>query len=606
MKIKLPLLLTLFLLLFNSYNLTLLHPVLAQTPTVSSSTTPNGNLQLHGIDIGALIDYLFGKNYPEKLTRFYQSYLPQLPIIPANPAGVKTGATQNTASTVQVQGNQTVGSGDLLYQTAGGYGLSSGRTLPQKIETITTDLNDLFRGITDIIGKGDEEASRIGKSCCPQNTAETVLGTNLAEPLVRSYPLLQCANLPPELCNNNTPGSIAITPLITPSPQETPTPVQLTYDIPFYKTDAQSTKTIDDIAAQLPSKMDIVIPAFVKRWPTSLLSSNWREVFDTSYAQNWNPAFVLAVWIEETAASDACTIRARQGKDGIWDFGVITLPKTYCNDTQRMQRFHDQLTAFLNIVTKISPPLTFEKFMCLYSEGKSAPCVFGTNPGFVQRLKPVYDCLLNPTADVCPSGYFDFGSAGMSSSYTYYSQYDTSWIDKTFPLKCSSGIYNTIGHAGCGPTTLAMILATYKGATNTPSSVVDAYYGGEDTQCDGTSAGEASQTLQTLGFDTEDIFSFYHKSDQGDWVSDPKPIAYVLPVLRNYINAGWMIFAGADYWSEKYDSWVGHFFWITKIDDGGNIWIMDSWKGQNVRMPLIQNTISPQPLYKIAFAFKNK
>ncbi len=211
---------------------------------------------------------------------------------------------------------------------------------------------------------------------------------------------------------NITPTGIIISPQITLVPTQGTGPT-LTYDIPFYKTDKQAFDEIDAIARNLISNMNIIVPAVKKKWPTSFID-HWQEVYEKALSQNWNPALVIAIWIEETAASDVCSLETQQIRNrgyatGILDFGVITLPSTRCSDRDEVKiaKFREQLRIFLNIVDKIDPPKTFEKFMCRYSEGHY-PCSFDINPGFLSRLPTVYNCLINPSTTDCPKGYFLF------------------------------------------------------------------------------------------------------------------------------------------------------------------------------------------------------
>lgn len=196
----------------------------------------------------------------------------------------------------------------------------------------------------------------------------------------------------------------------------------------------------------------------------------------------------------------------------------------------------------------------------------------------------------------------------INPSYVYFSQYDSAWADHPFPLSCTTG-RNDLKTAGCGPTSISMILSTFGNNDNRtiyPVESVDRFYQNEDGECDGTSIGEAQGILQQQGYETADIFSFYYQDGSGHWQANPQPISAVVDDLKNMIRGGWNIFGHANYWSDSSQKWVGHYFWITDVDDTGNIWVMDSWKGQGVRGPIDQNLIIPQPLYKAAFAFRKR
>lgn len=196
---------------------------------------------------------------------------------------------------------------------------------------------------------------------------------------------------------NNPSGSI---------PQVTPASGVLDYDLPFYKTDSAATAEIDRIYRILPTNMNSggLLNALKSRRPTSMIDY-WQMVLDTAYNKGWNPALILTLWIEETGASDACKLNT-----GIWDIGVVSLPKTTCNDPQKYPKLVNQLNAVLNMINYLDPPKTFAHFMCKYADGKW-PCDVANSPNklFFPRVKQVYNCLLNPykSNPDCSSYYFN-------------------------------------------------------------------------------------------------------------------------------------------------------------------------------------------------------
>ena len=107
--------------------------------------------------------------------------------------------------------------------------------------------------------------------------------------------------------------------------------------------------------------------------------------------------------------------------------------------------------------------------------------------------------------------------------------------------------------------------------------------------CAGSSYYDAKSLLESLGLKTTDYITFnYSTADQaaGD--------------LRKFINAGWTFFTLASF----KDNGGGHYFWITDIDQQGNIWAYDPYYGRFEAPPLNENSRYPFPKYRIAFGVK--
>jgi len=143
--------------------------------------------------------------------------------------------------------------------------------------------------------------------------------------------------------------------------------------------------------------------------------------------------------------------------------------------------------------------------------------------------------------------------------------------------------------AGCGPTTVAMIAASYLGSNYNPKTIVDTYKSkGYLLGCDGSYYSDAKQVLQDLGLKTTDYLIFNaEKSDT------------VVPELRKYLNAGWTFFAFANFRADG----GAHFFWITDIDNQDNIFAYDPYYGRS-EIPYNENSRYPYPLYRVAFGVK--
>lgn len=144
-------------------------------------------------------------------------------------------------------------------------------------------------------------------------------------------------------------------------------------------------------------------------------------------------------------------------------------------------------------------------------------------------------------------------------------------------------------YAGCGPTAVAMIAASYLGSNYNPKTIVDIYKSkGYLLGCAGSRYSDAKQVLQSLGLKTTDYLVF--DSEKSDTV---------VPELKNYLNAGWTFFALANFRVAG----GGHFFWITDIDDQGNIFAYDPYYGR-YQIPYNENSRYPYPLYRVAFGVK--
>ncbi len=151
----------------------------------------------------------------------------------------------------------------------------------------------------------------------------------------------------------------------------------------------------------------------------------------------------------------------------------------------------------------------------------------------------------------------------------------------------------TLCQAGCGPTTVAMIAASYLGSSYNPKTIVDIYKSnGYLLGCAGSSYSEAKQVLQNLGLKTTDYLNF--NGERADTV---------VPELKKYLNAGWTFFTLTRFCDDPKKDYCGHFFWITDVDSQNNIWAYDPYYGR-YEIPYNENSRYPYPLYLKAFGVK--
>jgi hypothetical protein len=192
-----------------------------------------------------------------------------------------------------------------------------------------------------------------------------------------------------------------------------------------------------------------------------------------------------------------------------------------------------------------------------------------------------------------------------SGKLQYYAQTDSQWATSKYPkgvCEDADGRFRavSISSAGCGPTTMSMVLATYGDKNGiktgyTPPETIAKLYPNELQSCLGTSLSTHKALLQQNGFETLDLF---------DIRPNTMTLAEAAKKFKPYLKSGWQIWGNANYYLNG--SWPGHFFWVVDVDDSGRIWIMDPWKGDKVKGIIDQFTISPNPKYKAAFAFRKK
>jgi len=207
---------------------------------------------------------------------------------------------------------------------------------------------------------------------------------------------------------------------------------------------------------------------------------------------------------------------------------------------------------------------------------------FGRNDGTTQLTPAPTSSLESPNQP--PATNPPTGGHPPTSGFTYYAQCGSEYATLPLPDGC------TVCQAGCGPTTVAMISTSYTGDDFNPEKVVEMYKTrGYYLGCNGSGYFNALSLLQSLGLKTTDYIIFsYEPADQ------------VVPDLKNYLDAGWTFFTLANF----RENGGGHFFWITDIDDQGNIWAYDPYYGRFQVPPLNENSRYPFPKYRIAFGVK--
>jgi hypothetical protein len=184
----------------------------------------------------------------------------------------------------------------------------------------------------------------------------------------------------------------------------------------------------------------------------------------------------------------------------------------------------------------------------------------------------------NSTSDSTPTS----NDASTKIGFTYFAQCGD---QGNLPLPDG----DTLCHAGCGPTSVAMIASSLVDKKYDPKTIVELYksnnylLGGS-----GSRYSDAHELIKQLGLKTTDYLVFNEeKSDT------------VVPQLRKYLSAGWTFFTLASFCEKG----CGHYFWITDIDNQGNIFAYDPAYGR-YQIPYNENARYPYPLYRLAFGVK--
>lgn len=174
-----------------------------------------------------------------------------------------------------------------------------------------------------------------------------------------------------------------------------------------------------------------------------------------------------------------------------------------------------------------------------------------------------------------------------SKSYTYYSQCSGPYDALPLPNGC------TICDAGCGPTSVAMILSSYIDKSMTPPKTIDVMNkAGVRIGCYGSYISEIYSYLRNRG-DLK-VSDFIIPSEKGLTAKD------VARDLQGYTKSGWTVFVLANFKTNG----GGHYFWVTDITNDGDILAYDPYYGKQQTPPINENRYTPAPYYRYAFAVK--
>lgn len=110
------------------------------------------------------------------------------------------------------------------------------------------------------------------------------------------------------------------------------------------------------------------------------VEENWMKVQDAAIANNWNPAFVIMLWIEESAAGGAQT----------WQMGCLWGWDTSGEAVKMSQDADACSEAYCLFSHPVAPPDDLQKFMCSYNTGVCKTLSPGDSWGFANNIRFAY------------------------------------------------------------------------------------------------------------------------------------------------------------------------------------------------------------------------
>jgi len=123
-----------------------------------------------------------------------------------------------------------------------------------------------------------------------------------------------------------------------------------------------------------------------------ILQKKWKDIVRIAKIYNWNPIFILTMWIEESAAG-GCVPAWQLGcvykYSKQWQLGDVAACKggSWTDGFTKMSQFStvcEQMGCMFPRCSALTND--FASFMCGWSEGEPRGCVFNGNPGFPQQI----------------------------------------------------------------------------------------------------------------------------------------------------------------------------------------------------------------------------
>jgi hypothetical protein len=348
--------------------------------------------------------------------------------------------------------------------------------------------------------------------------------------------------------------------------------------------------------------------AVVKRYPYMKIEY-WDTIVNFARSRGYNPALWVAIWIEETAGSTT-TLKQWGGAGrgtSLSHMGCAPNRGKFLLDpsipeNENVGARSDELHCFLGVISQTQ---TFAEFMARYSSGPP-PNPFSNNKFFVGSVLAAYRFVtegagnnglvfaptITPTA--IPNPVATVSQQPPSSGLTYYNQCDPSFQHPSFGT-CTSESGKVLGRlcfAGCGPTTVAQIVASYANRSYTPVTVASEYKNNGWWTCNGSNLGSHGQYIER-NFSSS-IVTRPAATLSGNLDQDAQN-------LKPFLDAGWTAIARA-----TYTPFGGHFVWVTSIDASNDIWALDPyWAQQKFMGPGKNPPINLTGLVRGSYPYKN-
>jgi hypothetical protein len=212
----------------------------------------------------------------------------------------------------------------------------------------------------------------------------------------------------------------------------------------------------------------------------------------------------------------------------------------------------------------------------------------------------IYPSIITPSITINISNFPNIRVTPDINGLVYYPQCNGPY-DK-YPLP-NGGI---LCQGGCGPTTVAMILASYVDKKINPPLVVEEYRKkGYYLSSDGSYYFDAIKILKSYNLKMAPIFA----DKQGKTID--QIMTQFGEIVKNYQKSGWTFFALANFCdphpckdNPKVTCTCGHYFWIIRIDESLNIWAYDPAHDIKLPKPINHKVRYPFPKIKVLFAVK--
>ena len=206
--------------------------------------------------------------------------------------------------------------------------------------------------------------------------------------------------------------------------------------------------------------------------------------------------------------------------------------------------------------------------------------------------KSIYPSIITPSISINPSASLYVNITPDTNNLVYYPQCKGPYDNYPLPKG------GTICSAGCGPTTVAMILASYVDKKINPITVVDMYkkrnyYLGRD----GSYYYHAEEILKEYQFKINYVF----KKNKKQAITINEVMKDYGNQIKNLQNQGWTFFSLADFKQENGRE-AGHYFWVVKFDDNLNTWAYDPFYKITDPKPINHKSLDPK--FRVVMALK--